>query len=62
MRLLLIEDDRMIGESLVRGLGDDGYHVDWIRDGLVASNVLGNRTDRTGLLADIRLPSLATPT
>lgn len=33
MRLLLIEDDPMIGESLVRGLRDDGYTVDWVRDG-----------------------------
>ncbi len=33
MRLLLIEDDRMIGESLARGLRDDGYVVDWFRDG-----------------------------
>jgi DNA-binding response OmpR family regulator len=33
MRLLLIEDDPMIGESLVRGLRDDGYTVDWARDG-----------------------------
>jgi two-component system response regulator QseB len=33
MRLLLVEDDHMIGESLVRGLRDDGYTVDWVRDG-----------------------------
>lgn len=33
MRLLLVEDDPMIGESLVRGLRDDGYTVDWVRDG-----------------------------
>jgi two-component system response regulator QseB len=33
VRLLLVEDDRMIGESLVRGLRDDGYVVDWVRDG-----------------------------
>lgn len=40
MRLLLVEDDRMIGESLVRGLGDDGYHVDWVRDGPAAAAAL----------------------
>lgn len=32
MRLLLIEDDRMIGASLVHGLRDDGYSVDWVLD------------------------------
>ena len=33
MRLLLVEDDPMIGESLVKGLRDEGYAVDWVRDG-----------------------------
>ena len=36
MRLLLVEDDHMIGESLVRGLHDDGYVVDWVKDGAAA--------------------------
>jgi two-component system, OmpR family, response regulator QseB len=36
MRLLLVEDDHMIGESLVRGLRDDGYVVDWVKDGAAA--------------------------
>jgi DNA-binding response OmpR family regulator len=40
MRLLLVEDDRMIGESLVRGLRDDGYAVDWVRDGSAAHAAL----------------------
>jgi two-component system response regulator QseB len=34
MRLLLVEDDQMIGESLVRGLRDEGYVVDWVKDGV----------------------------
>lgn len=40
MRLLLVEDDKMIGESLVRGLRDDGYAVDWMRDGTTAQAAL----------------------
>jgi DNA-binding response OmpR family regulator len=40
MRLLLVEDDKMIGESLVRGLRDDGYAVDWVRDGGAAQVAL----------------------
>lgn len=43
MRLLLVEDDRMIGESLVRGLRDDGYAVDWVRDGAAAIAALKDR-------------------
>jgi DNA-binding response OmpR family regulator len=33
MQLLLIEDDVMIGQSLVRGLKDSGLAVDWAQDG-----------------------------
>ncbi len=33
MKLLLIEDDRMIGWALHRGLSDEGYTVDWLDDG-----------------------------
>lgn len=40
MRLLLIEDDPMIGTSLVRGLGDAGYKVDWVRDAVAGMRAL----------------------
>ncbi|MGH8455644.1 MAG: response regulator transcription factor, partial [Stenotrophobium sp.] len=40
MRILLIEDDRMIGASLVRGLRDEGYAVDWVQDGEAAATAL----------------------
>src|SRR5574337_518416 len=33
MRLLLAEDDPMIGASVQRGLRQEGYSVDWLRDG-----------------------------
>ena len=46
MRILLIEDDRMIGASLVRGLRDDGYAVDWVHDGVAAATAL--RDDQAG--------------
>lgn len=42
MRLLLVEDDAMIGESLARGLRDDGYAVDWVRDGAAALAALSD--------------------
>jgi len=59
MRLLLIEDDRMIGASLVRGLGDDGYHVDWVRDGLAASTALADpAADFALVLLDWGLPGM----
>lgn len=42
MRILLVEDDVMIGDSLERGLRDEGYVVDWARDGTQASIALSN--------------------
>jgi DNA-binding response OmpR family regulator len=33
MRLLLIEDDPMIGDSIAEGLRSEHYAVDWVRDG-----------------------------
>ena len=40
MRLLLAEDDAMIGESVQRGLRQDGFAVDWVRDGREAEIAL----------------------
>lgn len=42
MRLLLVEDDSMIGRALRQGLGDVGYVVDWVTDGHAAEIALGN--------------------
>src|ERR1700693_5194923 len=33
MRVLLVEDDRMIGESMQAALKDASYGVDWVLDG-----------------------------
>jgi two-component system response regulator QseB len=33
MRLLLVEDDSMIGEAARQGLRQEGHSVDWVRDG-----------------------------
>jgi two-component system OmpR family response regulator len=33
MRILLVEDDAMIGESMLDALAAEGYGVDWVRDG-----------------------------
>ena len=45
MRLLLVEDDAMIGEALRTGLRRDGFAVDWVRDG--DSAVFGIRRGRS---------------
>lgn len=40
MRLLLAEDDDLLGDGLCVGLKQEGYTVDWVRDGAAAINAL----------------------
>ncbi len=55
MRLLLVEDDRMIGESLRAALRLEGYAVDWVRDVAAAQAALGSERFDLVLL-DLGLP------
>ncbi|MEO8676973.1 MAG: response regulator [Casimicrobiaceae bacterium] len=55
MRLLLAEDDAMIGESVRRGLRQDGFTVDWVRDGREAEIALAEAGHDLVLL-DLGLP------
>lgn len=55
MRLLLVEDDLMIGESVVDGLTDEGYAVDWVQDGHSAILAL-NTTEFSLVILDLGLP------
>lgn len=40
MRILLVEDDRLLGDGLQAGLKQAGYAVDWLRDGEAAMAAL----------------------
>ena len=40
MRLLLVEDDPMIGSAVEQGLRDAGFAIDWVRDGDAAELAL----------------------
>jgi two-component system, OmpR family, response regulator QseB len=55
MRVLLVEDDVMIGASLQQGLRDDGYAVDWVKDGRAAEVALADPAHQLVLL-DLGLP------
>ena len=55
MRLLLVEDDRMIGESLRSALRLEGYAVDWVRDAAAADSTLASERFDLVLL-DLGLP------
>lgn len=55
MRVLLIEDDPMIGRGLSKALGAEGMSVDWVRDGADASAALADG-GHSIILLDLGLP------
>ncbi len=55
MRILLIEDDQMIGEAVSIALKDAAYAIDWVRDGATASRVL-ELGEHQAVLLDLGLP------
>lgn len=55
MRLLLVEDDVMIGEAVLDLLRGEGYAVDWVKDGELADQVLHEQAYDLVLL-DLGLP------
>ncbi|MDB5814025.1 MAG: DNA-binding response regulator [Rhodocyclales bacterium] len=56
MRLLLIEDDMMIGAIVLDMLRAEGYAVDWVRDGAVAETTLFSQ-EYDLVVLDLGLPS-----
>ncbi|PFH08444.1 two-component system response regulator QseB [Collimonas sp. PA-H2] len=55
MRLLLVEDDLMVGEAVRKGLRQDGFALDWVQDGVAALSALAQE-DYQLLLLDLGLP------
>ena len=55
MRLLLIEDDLMIGAEMQRALKKESYAVDWVKDGQAAQDSLALQ-DYGFVLLDLGLP------
>jgi DNA-binding response OmpR family regulator len=55
MRLLLVEDDPMIGAGLQQGLRGEGYIVDWVQDGEAARSA-ARLAPYALLLLDLGLP------
>jgi two-component system OmpR family response regulator/two-component system response regulator QseB len=59
MRILLVEDDAMIGESVRLALRQEGLAVDWVRDGeagLAAATGQGDAACYDLVLLDLGLP------
>lgn len=57
MRILLVEDDELLGDGLAAGLRHCGYNVDWLRDGETARTVLATE-QYAALVLDLGLPRL----
>ena len=55
MRVLLVEDDAMIGEAVLDVLRAEHYAVDWVRDGAMAETALRSQSYDLVLL-DLGLP------
>ena len=55
MRVLLVEDDALLGDGLQRGLRQRGFEVDWLRDGRSAIAALQDDVFAAAVL-DLGLP------
>ena len=57
MRILLVEDDYQVGETLQSTLGAENYAVDWVRDGAEVLPML-EAGDYELMVLDIGLPTI----
>jgi DNA-binding response OmpR family regulator len=58
MRILLVEDDKLLGDGVQAGLVQSGFNVDWVRDGVAGELALKNG-DYAGVVLDLGLPRLS---
>lgn len=57
MRILLIEDDRLIGDGIQTGLSRQGFAVDWFTDGTTGREA-GLGTPYDAVILDLSLPGM----
>jgi DNA-binding response OmpR family regulator len=57
MRILVVEDDPLLGDALLSGLKQRGFDVDWVRDGVAARLAIRGETFAAAVL-DLGLPRL----
>ncbi len=58
MRVLLIEDDALLGDAIQVGLKQSGYAVDWMKDGVSADQALGTEP-YAAVVLDLGLPRMS---
>lgn len=57
MRILVVEDDRLLGDALQTGLRQRGFDIDWVSDGVTADLALSTHAFAAVVL-DLGLPRL----
>ncbi|MEZ5449521.1 MAG: response regulator [Thiolinea sp.] len=57
MRILLVEDDALLGDAIQAGLQQAGHAVDWLRDGAQADTALLTG-EYAAMVLDLGLPGL----
>ena len=58
MRVLVVEDDALLGDAIQAGLKQSGYAVDWMKDGVAAEQALSTEP-YAAVVLDLGLPRLA---
>jgi two-component system response regulator QseB len=58
MRILLVEDDALLGDALQVGLRGQGFAVEWIRDGAAGEAALASN-EFTAVVLDLGLPRMS---
>lgn len=58
MRILVVEDDPLLGEALGIGMRQRGFAADWVRDGIAAETAL-KTTAFSAVVLDLGLPRLS---
>lgn len=58
MRILVVEDDALLGDALNVGMRQHGHAVDWVRDGVAAAHALDCET-YAAVILDLGLPRLS---
>lgn len=55
MRILVVEDDALLGDGIQAGLRQQGFTVDWVRDGVAAAHAIESEP-YAAVVLDLGLP------
>ena len=58
MRILLVEDDKLLGDGIQHGLAQAGFAVDWVRDGAAGEAAL-KAESYAAVVLDLGLPKVS---